>query len=239
VAIARRPGIGEAVTDVLVDKGDGEVLTTVSANLGARFSHRSMGVLAERATVNQRVAEALAQRTDVPAAMAETLLKLIGPAGRARIETLLKAAPSRLDAVLGEASREVDGGRETVKRNRAEVLALAEAIRRGGRSIDVVVESLLDQRRVLDVALLLAERCGVPEAHVTGVLFKLDSQPIAMLARAAGVGDLAYTRLTRLRCERLNLGGNQEAHMMAVYRDTDAADANRALDFHRRRRLSN
>jgi hypothetical protein len=26
---------------------------------------------------------------------------------------------------------------------------------------------------------------------------------------------------------------------MAVYRDTDAADANRALDFHRRRRLSN
>lgn len=239
VAIAKRAGIGEAVTDALVDHGDGDVLSTVSANLGARFSRRSMGILAERATTSQRLAEALAVRSDVPPMMADDLLKLIGPAGRARLETLLRNDAGSIDRLIDDAGRELSDQRGALKRNRAEATAMAEAVRRGRRNVDTVVDSLLNQRRMLDIAYVFAELCDVPETHVNAVLFKLDSQPIAVLARVAGVSEQIYARLTRLRCERLNVPTAQEAHMMAVFRETDFAEADKALDFHRKRRFSN
>lgn len=237
LSIARRSQIAVAVTDALVDHGDGRVLSTVSANLGARFSRRSMGILAERAATSQKLAEALALRDDMPAVVAEDLLKLIGPSGRVRLEALARGGAGNLDRLMDDAGREMSEARGALSRNRSEAVAMAEAIRRGRRNVDTVIDSLVAQRRMLDIACVLAELCAVPEAHVNAVLFKLDSQPIALLARAAGVGEAVYARLTRLRCERLNVASAQEAHMMAVYRDTDAAEADRALDFHRRRRL--
>lgn len=237
VAIAKRRGLGEAVTDALVDHGDGDVLSTVSANPGARFSRRSMGILATRATTSQRLAEALAMRGDMPAMVADDLLKLIGPAGRARLETLLRGDAASLDRLIDDAGREMADTRVAQKRNRAEATAMAEAVRRGRRNVDTVVDSLLNQRRMLDIAYLFSDLCDVPEAHVNAVMFKLDSQPIAVLARVAGVSEHIYARMTRLRCERLNVAASQEAHMMAVYRETDFTEADRALDFHRRRRL--
>lgn len=237
IAIARRARIAEAVTDALVDHGDGAVLTAVSANFGARFSRRSMGILADRATTSQRLAEALSLRSDMPPVEADNLLKMIGPASRARLETLLRGDGPGLEQLMDDAGREVDEARPVVERNRAEAVAMAQAVRRGRRNVDTVVDSLIHQRRMLDLSCLLADLCDVPEAHVNAVLFKLDSQPIAVLARVAGIGEAVYTRLTRLRCERLSVSASQEAHMMSVYRATEFADADKALEFHRKRTL--
>ena len=65
-AIASRPRIGEAVTDVLVERGNSEVACKVTGNQGARFSEPGLVKLIKRAKNDKTLAEAVAI-VDVPA----------------------------------------------------------------------------------------------------------------------------------------------------------------------------
>jgi uncharacterized protein (DUF2336 family) len=65
-AIASRPRIGEAVTDVLVERGNSEVACKVTGNQGAKFSEPGLVKLIKRAKNDKTLAEAVAI-VDVPA----------------------------------------------------------------------------------------------------------------------------------------------------------------------------
>lgn len=65
-AIAGRPKIGEAVTEILVDRGNSEVACKVTSNQGARFSEPGFVKLIKRAKNDKVLAQAVAI-VDVPA----------------------------------------------------------------------------------------------------------------------------------------------------------------------------
>ena len=65
-AIAGRPKIGEAVTEILVDRGNSEVACKVTNNQGARFSEPGFVKLIKRAKNDRVLAQAVAI-VDVPA----------------------------------------------------------------------------------------------------------------------------------------------------------------------------
>ncbi|MFN3657159.1 MAG: DUF2336 domain-containing protein [Pseudolabrys sp.] len=88
VHIAQRREISEAVTDVLVDRGDADVASTVAGNMGARLSDMSMAKLVLRADGDARLTGAMAQRRDIPAALFNDLVTQATDAVRARLLTL-------------------------------------------------------------------------------------------------------------------------------------------------------
>ena len=65
-AIAGRPRISEVVTDVLVERGNAEVSRKVSANLGARISETGFVKLINKAKKDRELANAIANRNDLP-----------------------------------------------------------------------------------------------------------------------------------------------------------------------------
>src|SRR5262249_54995635 len=65
-AIATRATLSERVTDVLVSRGDQQVVGTVVANHGARFSQHGFTTLAERATTDEMLLDRLGTRMDMP-----------------------------------------------------------------------------------------------------------------------------------------------------------------------------
>jgi uncharacterized protein (DUF2336 family) len=67
MVIAGRPRISEPVTDVLVERGDSQVVLKVIANEGARFSEMSFVRLIKGAATDKTLAATVAKRTDVPA----------------------------------------------------------------------------------------------------------------------------------------------------------------------------
>ncbi len=69
-AISQRPMVAEKVTDVLVVKGDDEVLETLADNVGARFSEGGMETMVVRADGNESLSQSLMKRQDVPDDMA-------------------------------------------------------------------------------------------------------------------------------------------------------------------------
>ena len=101
LAIAQRLNVSEAVTDVLVERGDHNVVRKVARNRGARFSLAGYEKLTTRARYDRRLTLALADRTDIPR---QYFLKLLECASASVREKLEAANPE----VAAEIRRSID-----------------------------------------------------------------------------------------------------------------------------------
>jgi uncharacterized protein (DUF2336 family) len=79
VAIAGRPQLSETVTDPLVDRGSSEVAHKVTANPGARLSELGFVKLIGRAKTDKALAEAIANRIDLPPELEPFLRLALAP----------------------------------------------------------------------------------------------------------------------------------------------------------------
>jgi uncharacterized protein (DUF2336 family) len=107
-AIAGRPHIAESVTDVLVERGNAAVTLKVTGNRGARFSRAAMLRVAARAQESPTLAEAFANRADIPPDVFAHLLSRATDIVRQRL--LKNAAPEmrvRINQTLTEIAAQV------------------------------------------------------------------------------------------------------------------------------------
>ena len=108
LAISTRPLLVEAVTDVLLERGNGEVFCKLAQNSGALFSQAGFENLVDRAKDNEKLAERVGQRVDVPRHLLHDLVSKATDAVRIK---LLATAPadrhSEIKGVIASISREV------------------------------------------------------------------------------------------------------------------------------------
>jgi uncharacterized protein (DUF2336 family) len=95
--IAERTQLSPVVTDVLVDRGDHEVVNKVAVNNGARFSKTGMSMLVMRASGDDKLTNAVGQRADIPPALFKQLLTHATEMARQRL--LASAQPNAREAI--------------------------------------------------------------------------------------------------------------------------------------------
>ncbi|MEJ1161950.1 DUF2336 domain-containing protein [Prosthecomicrobium sp. N25] len=232
-AISQRATLSEAVTDVLVDRGDSAVLNTVTRNLGARFSDQGFETLAAKSEGDNDLGEALSFRADMPPGVAQGLVARLNPAARQRLEHLMSQNWDAVDEIIDQARREMEGSRTDHRRSRLESKVMVADVREGKRSVNDVLDQLIMKKRILDAAYVLSELASVPEAHVNNVLHKVNPTGIAVVCRSLDIAETTYDRLTRVRCEKLKLNAAQVEPMVRDYRALDKATAERAIRFHK------
>jgi hypothetical protein len=108
LAISGRPDLPAAVTDVIVDRGEGRVIRKLANNASASFSEEGYSAIVARADGDDELIEILGLRTDLPAKFLRDLLRRAKEAVRNRL--LAIAPPSIreeirqiLNAIAGEA----------------------------------------------------------------------------------------------------------------------------------------
>jgi uncharacterized protein (DUF2336 family) len=97
LSIAGRSPVNEPVSDVLVNRGDADVLRRLSANLDAQFSEAGFAALATRGGKDGEIAENIANRSDVPPRIYRLLLAQATDAVRARL--LNDASPEQYQII--------------------------------------------------------------------------------------------------------------------------------------------
>jgi hypothetical protein len=106
--ISVRARLNEAVTDVLVERGDAEVANELATNFGARFSKMGMTKLVLRADGDDRLAESIGRRNDIPAPL---FRQLLAQATEAVHSKLLRSLPAdrqeTIKQVLADISAQV------------------------------------------------------------------------------------------------------------------------------------
>jgi hypothetical protein len=109
LAIASRRSLGETITDVLVDRGDEDVLFNVASNRGAIFSPGGYERLVARAEGDETLASRIGERPDIPPHL---FRKIVNQASEIVQRRLIANAPRELrgeiDRVLADVSQEID-----------------------------------------------------------------------------------------------------------------------------------
>jgi uncharacterized protein (DUF2336 family) len=187
LAISGREGLEEAVTDVLVERGNREVVVRLAVNSTVRFSEAGYGTLVRRAEKDDLLTEKVGLRRDVPPWLQRELLTHATKAVRARL--LVVAPPEareQIAQVLCTISSSVAG--EVGKS--ADLAAAEERVRQmqaQGRLDEMAVLGFASARKHDELAVAIALLCAAPVKTVSELISGLRNDAVLIPCKAAGL----------------------------------------------------
>jgi uncharacterized protein (DUF2336 family) len=185
LAIAGRGRVTAAVTDILVRRGDHEVLRSVAANSGAAISPASFNSLVSKAGKDILLAEAVGQRGDIPEPLFRVLLLEATTIVRKRL--LAAANPEhrlKIGWTLTTIATEL---KRKAARNRASTKRVTPVVANYTRDQSAIIK-LADEGRYKAAIAALAARCEIPLAVVDRIATNKHKDPALILCKSAGVG---------------------------------------------------
>lgn len=186
LAIAQRRAISESVTEVLVQRGDRDVVRSVAQNNGARFSNAAFRTLVERSVNDDVLAVHVGTRHDLPR---QHLLKLVERASAAVRQKLAAADPAAAIAIR-DVVAEIDGNIRAASRRASNDYAAArsevEALHRAGRLGEQEVYAFADHRKFEETAVALSLITGAPIDLVERAMLDDNPDMAVILAKVAG-----------------------------------------------------
>lgn len=109
LAISKRKSISEAVTDVLVTRGNQEVIHSVAANHGARFSEFGLLQLIKRSEDDSILLEHMGHRRDIPRHLFQQLIAKASEEVRKKLERESPEIANRVQTAVSDATGSLHG----------------------------------------------------------------------------------------------------------------------------------
>jgi uncharacterized protein (DUF2336 family) len=187
LAISGRAGIAEPVTDVLVRRGDHEVVHSVAENRGARLSNDGFVLLVDRAGSDEALAEKVGLRPDIPPRLFRDLLLKATEVVQQRM--LASAKPEKqaeIRRVMAKVSREV--GAKAGSRDYSAAKEAIAMLHQQGRLNEAAVVRLAGEGRYEEMVVGLAVLCGVSIEVVDRLMSGDRPDPILILCKSVGWG---------------------------------------------------
>lgn len=182
LAISARKHLDPPVTEILVRRGDNDVMQMLAANDGAAFSDCGFGVLLQRGTGDGTIAERLARRSDIAPDQLYALLERATDAIRKR---LVAAAPHQKRAFIQAAVEKIARGAARIE---ASVEAYGHTIRRlvdkHGTLTEQNVIEYAKAKKELEVISALSVISGVPPQSIESLLDGHRLEPLLMVCKA-------------------------------------------------------
>jgi len=184
--IAERTQLSPVVTDVLVDRGDREVVSKVAVNSGARFSKTGMSMLVMRASGDNELTQAMTRRADISPALFKRLLSHATEEARQRM--LAAAGPADRDAINRVLTQiAAQAGSMTVSpKEYAAAQRLVHSFSQDTEHTRSKVLQFADGNRIAELVAALSILSGVPIALVSRLI--CDSEPFGAMALCKAIG---------------------------------------------------
>jgi uncharacterized protein (DUF2336 family) len=234
-AIAQRASLSETVTDVLVERGDREVVHSVVRNVGARFSDAGFRMLVKRSTDDDSLATEVGLRSDIPRQQFLVLLDKASSAVRQRLLAENPQAGPAIDGVMAE----VVGGIRAEARNASPDFAAAQAYVERLNRIQRIGESEIYQfardRKFEETAIALSIMCDTPIDVVERALLDPGAEIILILAKVAGLSTTTTKAVLLLRAADRGMSAKDLEHALSSFNRLQPATARRVLSFFRTR----
>ena len=236
LAIAERHTLPESVTDVLVERGDREVVQSVVKNTGARFSDAGFRTLVSRSSGDEALVTQIGSRRDIPR---HHFLQLIERAS-ARVRNRLIAANPRVAMAVKDVVAEVEGGLRSEIRNASPDYAAAktqvEELYRNRRLDEAAVYGFARGRQFEHTVIALSLLCGMEVDVVERALLDTGSEVTLILAKFAGLSWTAASAILLLQAADRGMSAQDFEQAMSSFMRLQPETAQRVLGFYRTRR---
>jgi uncharacterized protein (DUF2336 family) len=235
LAISQRKSLSEAVTDVLVMRGDRQVAHSVARNAGARFSDAGFRILVRRSANDEGLALQVGARSDLPR---QHFLSLLEQAS-ATVRTRLAMENPRASAAVQNVLNEVIGGIRAETRKTSDSYANAReevlALRRAGRLNESEIYRFAREGRFEHTALALSYICGIELDAVEHGLQEQGHEIVLILAKIAGFSSTGAKALLLLKTADRGISAQDLDHALRSYDQLQTSTAERVLGFYRTR----
>ena len=234
-AISRRRSLSEAVTDILVERGDRNVVHSVVKNSGARFSDAGFRLLVKRSAGDDALATGVGMRRDIPRLHFLMLLEKASSEVRARLSAENPDAGIAVDGVVSEV---VDGIRDDA-RNASPDFAAARAVVERQNRIRRIGEAEIYQyareRKFEETAIALSILCDTPIDVVERALLDPGAEIVLILAKVAGLSSTTTKAVLLLRAADRGMSTEDLERALMSFNRLQPDTAKRVLGFFRTR----
>jgi uncharacterized protein (DUF2336 family) len=235
-AISLRRVLSEALTDVLVTRGNEDVVQSTVANPGAQLSETSLTDLVTRAERDDDLASCIGLRPDLPR---HHYLRLVAKASlsvRRKLEAANPALADEVSSVVQEVAQRVRAAATTRQTEMAR--ALVKSLHVDGRLNELQIATFAEQGKFDETNAGLAALAGVPVETAENMMIEIRTEGVMILAKVAG---MSWSSVRAVIAMREKLSGGSQTDMLTL-RDTYEAlrgsTAQQVLRFHRMQKVA-
>jgi uncharacterized protein (DUF2336 family) len=235
-AIAQRQTISEAITEILIERGEPIVVHTVAKNAGACFSDDSFRELVMRAGDDAKLALHVGTRRDIPR---HHFLKLLETASASVCSKMVAANPQFADAVQGAVMEVIDDINLEVRNKSRDHTVAKTKIRRlkywrelGDANVHAAASRQDFEKTVMALSVLAQCRIEMAERAV------LNENPgvVQVIAKAAGCSWPTVKALLLMTAANRRMSRTDLDHARENFERLETRTAKRVLEFYEARR---
>ncbi|MGJ4891185.1 DUF2336 domain-containing protein [Bradyrhizobium sp. HKCCYLS3077] len=238
LAISLRRVISRAVTDILLRRGNDEVVHSTVSNPGADVSQSSFDTLVDRASLDEGLAACLAMRPNLPRHL---YLKLVAKASatvRARLEAANPNLAQEVSSAVRTAGRRARSSAVALTSQTEIAHALVRSLHADGRLDDGLVLEFTRQGKFDEANAAVAAMANVPIAVAESIMIESRAEGVMILAKVAGlawptVKSIILMRHELMRDEPTSAPPADLEACKATYQRLRRATAQQVLRFHR------
>jgi uncharacterized protein (DUF2336 family) len=234
-AIAHRLKLSEAVTDVLVERGNRRVVSRVASNDGAQFSFKTYERLVQHARDDRKLGLTIGRRSDIPR---QCFLRLLETAS-AEVREKLEAANPQAAREIRETIAEVAGTmqREVRDASRRHKVAARDArhLFRSHRLSEVNVHAAACAQQFAKTAAALSMLGPFPIDLVERVLIDKGAESVLILAKAANCSWTTTKAILIMQAAGRGLSQQDLDKACTAFERLSRETAQRVIKFYERR----
>src|SRR5262245_2439662 len=199
LAISRRKTLAEALTDVLVERGNQAVAHSTAANPGAKFSDFGYSTLVQRSEHDSELARCVWSRPEIPR---QHLLRLFADASelvRRELEATDRHKANQLRDMVALASDRIQAETRERSAQHAAARAHVQSLHDAGNLTVSALEAFAREGKFDETTIALSILCDLPIAPIERAVAKDWSEQVVVLGRAIGLSWEATKAILLLR----------------------------------------
>jgi uncharacterized protein (DUF2336 family) len=235
LAISGRRVLAEAVTDVLVDRGNQLVVSSTAKNGGARFSDFGFSTLVAKAYDDGDLALCVWSRPDIPR---QNLVKLFVDASEAVRRQLVEADPRRAELIksmVAMASDEIQTKARAGSNDFAQALSHVRTLHTAGRLGEAQLLEYTSEGNFDRAVAAMSLMCDLPIGLVERAFVQNQTEQILVLARAINISWVTTVALLLMHAGVNGSSRQQLDQCFTNFSRLQPKTAQTALQFYRMR----
>jgi uncharacterized protein (DUF2336 family) len=233
MAISTRKALSGAVTDVLILRGNDDVVQSTVDNPGAEFTDRGYGRLVARAEGDDNLATCIGLRPQIPR---HHYLKLIAKASatvRARLEAAHPPLAGEVSAAVREATQRARSARAAVTRETAIAHALVKSLYEDGRLDEPQVAAFAEAGKFDETNAAIAALANVPVTVAETMMVESRAEGVLILAKVSGMSWSTVKSIINMRDDLADTDRTNLEACRQTYERLRTSTAQQVLRFHR------
>ena len=226
------------MTDILLDRGNRDVIHKLAQNAGAHFSEAGFTTLVVKAETDDQLAETVGLRLDVPSHLFEQLLLQATKTVQSRLMSLAPPETQReIRRVLGLVSKEI-GWQVTAPRDLTHAQEVVLEKHRRGALHETALVEFAKRHKYDELVAALSLLCPAPLDVIDTLMGSPRSDGLLIPCRVASLSWPAVDAILHNRFVHHPLTARDRERLSADYSRLSQAAAQRVLEFWQARAAS-